>query len=140
MYDRVRLFHTDSIVCGASAIALQTNAPNVLRNEAIKIYSVNRDIKSSESIYVARPIGSQVWTHAEKAIAANVSATREWEANGTVFGYNMLRDNKAGEFGHNDYYPVVIAACQNKEQYNGEDALKGMILLDEIRGRLAEVS
>jgi 2-methylcitrate dehydratase len=34
---------------------------------------------------------------------------------------------------------VVIAACQSKQQYNGKDALRGMILLDEIRGRLAEV-
>ena len=78
--------------------------------------------------------------HAEKAIAANIAAVREWDSNGTVFGYNPEREgHNAGEFGHNDYYPVVIAACQNNSQYNGQDALKGMILLDEIRGRLAEV-
>jgi len=44
-----------------------------------------------------------------------------------------------GEFGHNDYYPVVVAACHNNPKFNGRDALKGMLLLDEIRGRLAEV-
>jgi 2-methylcitrate dehydratase len=44
----------------------------------------------------------------------------------------------AGEFGHNDFYPVVIAACQIKG-LNGEIALRAMILSDEIRGRLAEV-
>ena len=34
---------------------------------------------------------------------------------------------------------MVIAACQNNPAYGGIDALKGMILVDEIRGRLAEV-
>lgn len=65
---------------------------------------------------------------------------REWDSNGTVFGYNPnIEGHKAGEFGHNDFYSVVIAACQNNPKYNGQDALKAMILLDEIRGRLAEV-
>ena len=78
--------------------------------------------------------------HAEKAVVANVSAVREWDSNGTVFGYDKdLEGHRAGEFGHNDYYPVVIAACHNNPGYSGMDALKGMILLDEIRGRLCEV-
>jgi 2-methylcitrate dehydratase len=65
---------------------------------------------------------------------------REWDSNGTVFGFNKkIEGHNAGEFGHNDFYPVVIAACQNVKSYSGKDALKGMILLDEIRGRLAEV-
>ena len=87
---------------------------------------------------MSRCIGTKVWSYSEKAIAANICAVREWDANGTVFGYNKVTGKGAGEFGHNDYYPVVIAACQNNPKYNGEDALKGMILLDEIRGRLAE--
>ena len=58
--------------------------------------------------------------HAEKAIAANSSAVREWDSNGTVFGYNSeIPGHDAGEFGHNDYYPVVIAACQNNPKYTG---------------------
>lgn len=69
-----------------------------------------------------------------------MSAVREWDANGTVFGFDSsMEGHNAGEFGHNDYYPVVIAACHKNPAYNGVDALKGMILLDEIRGRLAEV-
>jgi 2-methylcitrate dehydratase len=35
VYDRVRNFHTDSVICGVSALALRTNAPNILRDEAI---------------------------------------------------------------------------------------------------------
>lgn len=31
VYDRVKLFHTDSVLCGVSALALKTNAPTVLR-------------------------------------------------------------------------------------------------------------
>jgi 2-methylcitrate dehydratase len=49
--------------------------------------------------------------NAEKAIAANCAAVREWDSNGTIFGYNKNLDHKAGEFGHNDYYSVIIAAA-----------------------------
>lgn len=81
-----------------------------------------------------------MWCHAEKAVAANASAVREWDSNGTVFGYNPnIKGHDAGEFGHNDFYPVVIAACQNVNRFSGKDALKAMILIDEIRGRLCEV-
>lgn len=34
---------------------------------------------------------------------------------------------------------MVIAACHNNSSYSGMDALKAMLLLDEIRGRLCEV-
>ena len=96
--------------------------------------------KRAKTSYLSKCFGSKLWVHSEKAIAANCSAVREWDSNGTVFGYDASREgHNAGEFGHNDYYPVVIAACQNNPAYNGKDALKGMILLDEIRGRLAEV-
>ena len=43
VYERVNLFHTDSVICGVSALALKTNAPNILRDEAINQYSVNPD-------------------------------------------------------------------------------------------------
>ena len=94
----------------------------------------------SKHLYISKCFGSKVWTHSEKAIAANASAVREWDSNGTVFGYNPnIKGHDAGEFGHNDFYPVVIAACQNNSKFSGQDALKAMILLDEIRGRLCEV-
>ena len=116
VYDRTRLFHTDSVLCGVSAIALRTNAPNLLRREAIKQYCVHNtgDTKLGDADYqyVSKCLGSKIWSHSEKAIAANTSAVREWDSNGTVFGYNPnIPGHDAGEFGHNDYYPVVIAAC-----------------------------
>jgi 2-methylcitrate dehydratase len=33
--ERTKMFHTDSVICGLSALALKTNAPHVLRNEAL---------------------------------------------------------------------------------------------------------
>lgn len=137
----MQLFHTDSVLCGISAIAMRTNSPNILRDEAINLYSVNPDKKTKDSQhFLSKCFGSKLWVHAEKAIVANVSAVREWDSNGTVFGYDKnIEGHNAGEFGHNDYYPVVIAACHNNPSYTGMDALKGMILLDEIRGRLCEV-
>ena len=47
-------------------------------------------------------------------------------------------EHTAGEFGHNDFYPVVIAAA-HAAGLDGRAALLGMVCLDEIRGRLAEV-
>ena len=60
----------------------------------------------------AKVFGRSEWVPVELAIAANSSAVREWDSNGTVFGYDSsTRSRQAGEFGHNDYYPVVIAAA-----------------------------
>lgn len=126
--EKTRDFHTDSLMCGASALALQTNAPTLLRHEAL-------DYPDSNGATV---LGSSVRCKAEKAIAANSSAVREWDSNGTNFGYNPDLNHLAGEFGHNDFYPVAIAACQECG-LDGATALKAMVLIDEIRGRLAEV-
>jgi 2-methylcitrate dehydratase len=125
---KTKKFHTDSLLCGASALALQTNAPTLLRAEAL----------TYPDPLGASVLGSSHRVKAEKAVAANSSAVREWDSNGTNFGYNPDRGYLAGEFGHNDFYPVVIAACQ-ESGYDGSMALLGMVLIDEIRGRLAEV-
>jgi 2-methylcitrate dehydratase len=39
--ERTKLFHTDSVLCGLSALALKCNAPHVLRNEALDAASRN---------------------------------------------------------------------------------------------------
>ena len=82
--------------------------------------------------------GSRVRVMPEKAVVANSSAVREWDSNGTNFGYNPARGATRGEFGHNDFYPVAVAAAQLRG-LDGRQTLRAMILLDEIRGRLAEV-
>lgn len=89
MIDRTKLFHTDSVLCGLSALGYQTNAPVVLRTEALE-YS--HDVQEPEDCHTvkkncARVFGSTKLTLAEKAICANVSAVREWDSNGTVFGF-----------------------------------------------------
>jgi 2-methylcitrate dehydratase len=63
---------------------------------------------------------------------------REWDSNGTNFGYRPELGHTAGEFGHNDFYPVCIAGAQIGG-HDGRTALLAMVCLDEIRGRLAEV-
>ncbi len=131
VFDRTRLFHTDSVLCGLSALALGTNAPTVLRNEALSY-------RTDDPSHGAFCFGSNQQVMAEKAIVANSAAVREWDSNGTNFGFRPQHGHTAGEFGHNDFYPVVIAACQ-QQGLDGATALKAMVLLDEIRGRLAEV-
>jgi 2-methylcitrate dehydratase len=121
-------FFVDSVLCGLSAIALGTNAPRVLREEALE-YMCDGG---------AMIFGSNTSVATEKAVAANASAVREWDSNGTNFGYNPALGHTAGEFGHNDFYAVPIAAAQ-AGGLDGAAALRGMICLDEIRGRLAEV-
>ena len=126
--DRTRLFFTDSVLCGLSALALGTNAPKTLREEALEYPKADG----------VTPFGSTTRVAPEKAILANCSAVREWDSNGTNFGYRPELGHVAGEFGHNDFYAVPIAAAQLAGR-SGADALLGMVLLDEIRGRLAEV-
>ncbi|MDX2116044.1 MAG: MmgE/PrpD family protein [Planctomycetota bacterium] len=129
--DRTELFHTDAVMCGLSALACRTNAPTLLRAEALE-YEV-RDPAQGACVF-----GSPRRVMPEKAVVANNAAVREWDSNGTNFGYDPARGHTAGEFGHNDFYGVVTAACQQRG-LDGKTALRGMLCLDEIRGRLAEV-
>ena len=81
-----------------------------MKNEALS-YGIETKTARHKLGY-ARCFGSMELVPAEKAILANASAVREWDSNGTVFGYNAnIPGHTAGEFGHNDFYPVVIAAC-----------------------------
>jgi 2-methylcitrate dehydratase len=131
VYEKVEQFHLDSIACGVSALACGTNAPRVLRQEALEY--VCQELGEGAPVF-----GSRVHVMPEKAVVANSSAVREWDSNGTNFGFNPARGATRGEFGHNDFYPVAVAAAQLKG-YDGRQTLRAMILLDEIRGRLAEV-
>jgi 2-methylcitrate dehydratase len=135
VYERVKQFHTDSVVCGLSALSFKTNAPSILRKEALEFYPV-----TESSQFRSKVFGSDRWVSVEKAVVANSSAVREWDSNGTVFGYNKdIPGHQAGEFGHNDFYPVAVAAAHTNKNLTGKEVLKGMLLTDEIRGRLAEV-
>ena len=125
--DRVALFHLDSVACGVAAIATGMNAPTILRQEAARYAQAD----GAACFGGAR-------CAAEKAVVANCSAVRELDANGTNFGFNPARGDKAGEFGHNDFYPVAVAAGQLSGA-DGATTLRAMLCLDEIRGRLAEV-
>ncbi|MFG0256584.1 MAG: MmgE/PrpD family protein [Phycisphaerales bacterium JB043] len=127
---RTERFHTDAVLCGLSALAMGTNAPTILRQEAHDYACVSKGATTFASSTTVKP---------EKAILANAAAVREWDSNGTNFGFHASSDKRqAGEFGHNDFYAVPIAAAQVMG-LDGSAALRGMILLDEIRGRLAEV-
>ncbi len=127
----VERFHLDSVACAVSALACKTNAPRVLRQEALSY----RLLSPGAGAYC---FGSSHLAPPEKAVLANSAAVREWDANGTNFGYNPSRGHVKGEFGHNDFYPVAIAAAQQRGS-DGRRALMAMLALDEIRGRLAEV-
>lgn len=129
--DRMVAFHRDSVACAVSALSLGANAPDVLRQEALQY--VCSDVSQGVPCF-----GSCQAVFPEKAVVANCSAVREWDANGTNFGYNPAWGHTEGEFGHNDFYPVAVAAAQLGQQ-NGRQLLLGMLCLDEIRGRLAEV-
>jgi len=144
--ERTNMFHVDAVLCGVSALALGTNAPTVLRNEAMQYKlagDASKGVLGSSQYPAKRPgvpvFGSTADVCVEKAILANCCAVREWDSNGTNFGYSVERPHhRAGEFGHNDFYSVPLAAAQMMGR-DGAFALRGMVLLDEIRGRLAEV-
>ncbi len=127
VYHRTELFHLDSVGCAVAALATGTNAPTVLRREALE-YAAEQGASCFASSVPVQP---------EKAVLANSSAARELDSNGTNFGYNPRTGYTRGEFGHNDFYPVPIAAAQ-QFACDGMTTLRGMVCLDEIRGRLAE--
>jgi 2-methylcitrate dehydratase len=130
-FDLLERFHVDSVGCGVSAIAHGTNAPTVLRRDAL-------GTAPAAGTTGAICLGSRRRCLTERAVAANASAVREWDSNGTNFGYDASRGRIAGEFGHNDFYPVAIAAA-TEAGLDGDHTLRVMLLIDEIRGRLAEV-
>ncbi|MGH7245056.1 MAG: MmgE/PrpD family protein [Phycisphaerales bacterium] len=144
--ERTELFHTDANLCGVSALALGTNAPTILRAEAHQYATAPSGSGTLAGVPWAKgavrsgvpTFGSAINVQVEKAIVANGAAVREWDSNGTNFGFNPEFNHIAGEFGHNDFYGVALAAAQLRGK-DGSFALKGMILIDEIRGRLAEV-
>jgi 2-methylcitrate dehydratase len=141
--ERTSMFYTDACLCGVSAIALGTNAPTILREEAERYAVPKTGVKgrpwAQGVVRAGVPIfGSKQDVCVEKAIVANGAAVREWDSNGTNFGFNPELGHTAGEFGHNDFYSVAVAAAQLMGK-DGAYALRGMVLLDEIRGRLAEV-
>ncbi len=130
VWQTLERFHLDSVACGVSALAVGCNAPKLLRQEAVEFTAVEH--RRAFCFGSTRPI------RPEKAVVANCSAVREWDANGTNFGYDPARGHTAGEFGHNDFYPVAIAAAQ-RNGLDGATTMRGMLAIDEIRGRLAEV-
>lgn len=125
---RVALFHADSVACALAALAAGCPAPRILRAEAAGY----PDPQGAVCFGDPRPVKP------EKAVVANCAAVRELDANGTNFGYNPRTGACRGEFGHNDFYPVVLAAARARD-IDGRKALLAMLCLDEIRGRLAEV-
>lgn len=144
---KVEQFHLDSLACAVAALGCGTNAPRVLREEALDYWVIGGPVTDSPAPGVSlqgRPLqgaclfGSQMLVKPEKAVLANCAAVRELDANGTNFGFNPAAGNTRGEFGHNDFYPVVVAAAQ-QHGGDGHQTLLGMLCLDEIRGRLAEV-
>ncbi|MSR27897.1 MAG: hypothetical protein EXS06_12920, partial [Planctomycetaceae bacterium] len=124
-------FHVDSVGCGVSALARGANAPTVLRREALASAPAAGS-RGAMCFGARRPVAI------EKGVAADASAVREWDSNGTNFGHDAAKGRTAGEFGHNDFYPVALAAAR-EAGLDGDQTLRVMLLIDEIRGRLAEV-
>ena len=69
-----------------SALALKTNAPTILQQEALSTALPTESVETKKGY--SRVFGSKKSVEASLAIVANCSAVREWDSNGTVFGYN----------------------------------------------------
>ena len=93
--------------CGVSALHHYANACTVLRREALKTRPTTEQ-KGGICF------GTHLAVDTVRSVVANVAAVREWDSNGTNFGYDKKANHAAGEFGHNDFYPVAIAAGREK--------------------------
>ena len=129
---KVEQFHLDSVACGVSGAGVRGECADRAAARGARVSERRRDAAA------CRCSARTVRVAPEKAVLACSSAVREWDANGTNFGYNPARGATAGEFGHNDFYPVAVAAAQ-LAGFDGRQTLVAMATLDEIRGRLAEV-
>jgi 2-methylcitrate dehydratase len=125
---QVESLHLDSVATAIGALATGCRAPLLLRDEAL-------EYRDPAGVCC---FGSEVTVAPEKAILANSSAARELDANGTNFGYNPRTGWMRGEFGHPDFFPVAVAAAQQAE-WDGRQLLRALLLVEEIRCRLAEV-
>lgn len=54
--EKTKLFHTDSVFCGISALAMKTNAPTVLKAEAMTTARSNSNNKPLKGY--SRTLGS----------------------------------------------------------------------------------
>lgn len=54
VWEKIEMFHTDSVMCGLSALALKTNAPNVLRQEALDDYASAKGAKVRKPCWKSR--------------------------------------------------------------------------------------
>jgi len=131
VYNRLKLLHTDSVICGFSALSTKANSPSIFKNEAL--LNVKKGGKANRpKIGMSKVFGSWDGCPAEKAITANVSAISELNNNSVFVGHNK------GEIVYNDFYPVIIACAQQNVALTGEKVAKGMVLLNEIQERLCE--
>ena len=104
VWQKLEKLHIDSVACGVSALA-RGATPR-------RCCGTRRWNTAPPTTKALAASARNVRVKAEKAVVANCSAVREWDANGTNFGYDPTRGHTAGEFGHNDFYPVAVAAAQ----------------------------
>ena len=123
-------FHLDSIACAVSALACGTNAPRVLREEALEYRLA--DGRGRNGFWFARRRAAGEGGRGQLRRGAGMGRQRH------QFWLQPRARAYAGEFGHNDFYPVAIAAAQQRGM-DGRQTLLAMLAIDEIRGRLAEV-
>lgn len=128
--ERTKMFHTDSFICGVSALAYRVPEPTLLRSEAQE-YSVGRMPKMEH----ARVFGSMENIVVEKAAAANIVAISEWNSNGV---YSGIPSNQSQTCSYSSFYPAVIAAVHANQRISGSLILKALVLHDEIRCKLTD--
>lgn len=137
--DKTLMFRKDALACGLSALALGTNAPRVFRELALASpFAAGQRLGTTKISLGATMYGLKSPVYGPFAARAMAAADREWDSNGTNFGFDPVRGNTAGEFGHNDFYGPMEVAAQ-MAGVDGKTLLLAFVAVDTIRGRLAEV-
>ncbi|HBU36665.1 MAG TPA: hypothetical protein DEB70_02555, partial [Planctomycetaceae bacterium] len=88
-FSLIERFHIDSVGCGISAIHHRANACTVLRSEALRT-------RPSAQQVGGICFGEETPVETARSVAANVSAVREWDSNGTNFGFDKNTGRIAG--------------------------------------------
>ncbi len=104
----VERFHLDSVACAVSALACGTNAPRVLRVEALEYWFADGP-RSHRFLVRSSPSGPRKRSRPTAPRCGSGTPTAPISAITPASGHI------AGEFGHNDFYPVAIAAAQQRD-------------------------
>lgn len=135
MIRRTKLLNADSFMSGLAAFSLNMTSTKLFANET-KFFMAK---PMNRYRYKAPLLGGSDLFDDVKAFATNACASGELGVSPSILAFDPKgKQFLRGTSVQSDYYGVVLGSSAHRKSIDGMDAIKAMIALDEIHGRLAE--